>query len=132
MKSLKLFCEIANIQISWKKISRGLPRAKNYSDDRIPNIDEIKTLLSYPDRRLKGIICTMASSGIRLGAWDYLKWGHIIPIKNDESKEVIAAKIIVYAGEEESYFSYLSKAFGFLKEWMNFREISGEIIKENS
>jgi hypothetical protein len=110
-----------------------LPRAKNYSDDRIPSIDEIKIFLSYPDRRLKGIICTMASSGIRLGAWDYLRWGHVIPIKDHENNKVIAAKIIVYAGEEDSYFSYISKeAFEFLRGWMNFREISGEVINENS
>ncbi|HEX5186373.1 MAG TPA: hypothetical protein VFV86_05730 [Nitrososphaeraceae archaeon] len=44
-----------------------------------------------------------------------------------------AAKIIVYAGEEDSYFSYISKeAFEFLREWMNFKEISGEVISENS
>jgi integrase len=78
-----------------EKISRGLLRAKNYSDDRIPTIEEIRKLLEYPDRRLKAIIYTMASSGIRLGAWDYLKWGHIRPIKNDG--KVVAAKIIVYA-----------------------------------
>ena len=38
LKSIKLFLEIADIQIAWKKISRGLPRARNYSDDRIPTI----------------------------------------------------------------------------------------------
>ncbi len=75
LKSIKLFCEMADFTIAWKKISRGLPRAKNYSDDRIPTIEEIRKLLEYPDRRLKAIIYTMASSGIRLGAWDYLRWG---------------------------------------------------------
>lgn len=37
LKSIKLFCEIADIQIPWKKISRGLPRAKSYSDVDIVN-----------------------------------------------------------------------------------------------
>jgi hypothetical protein len=40
----------------------------------------------------------MISSGIRVGAWDYLRWKHIIPIKNDEDGSIIAAKIIVYDG----------------------------------
>ncbi len=133
LKSIKLFCDIADIQIAWKKISRGLPRARNYSDDRIPTIDEIRTLLEYPDRRLKAIIYTLASSGIRLGAWDYLKWGHIRELKNEEGGEVVAAKIIVYAGEEDEYFSFISKeALESLKDWMHFREISGETIDENS
>jgi len=131
LKSIKLFCEMADFTIAWKKISRGLPRAKNYSDDRIPSIEEIRKLLEYPDRRLKAIIYTMASSGIRLGAWDYLRWGHIRPINKQE--ETVVAKIIVYAGEEDEYFSFISKeAFQAVKEWMDYRELSGEIIDENS
>ena len=130
-KSIKLYLDIADIQIAWKKISRGLPRARNYSDDRIPTIEEIRTLLAYPDRRLKGLIYTMSSSGIRLGAWDFLKWDHIRPIEKDG--EIVAAKIIVYAGEEDEYFSFISKqAYEALADWMHFREISGEMIDENS
>lgn len=47
----------------------------------------------------------MTSSGIRLGAWDYLKWGHIRPI--ERNTEVVAAKIIVYSDEDEEYFYIL-------------------------
>jgi integrase len=131
LKSIKLFCEMADFTIAWKKISRGLPRAKNYSDDRIPTIEEIRKLLEYPDRRLKAIIYTMASSGIRLGAWDYLKWRHIQPIEKEGI--VVAAKIIVYAEEEDEYFSFISKeAYQSLKEWMEYREFSGELIDEDS
>jgi integrase len=131
VKSIKLFCEMADFTIPWKKITRGLPRAKSYSDDRIPTIEEIQRLLEYPDRRIKAIVYTMTSSGIRLGAWDYLKWGHIRPIEIDG--EVVAAKIIVYGDDEDEYFSFISKeAFGALKEWMKYREDSGELIDENS
>ncbi len=131
LKSIKLFCDLADFSIAWKKITRGLPKAKNYSDDRIPTIDEIRKLLEYPDRRLKSIITTMASSGIRLGAWDYLRWGNVQPIEKEG--KVVAAKIIVYAGEEDEYFSFISKeAFQFLKDWMSYREFSGELIDENT
>ena len=75
---------MADISIPWKKISRGLPRGRNYADDRIPTDDEIRKLLEYPDRRIKSIVYTMTSSGIRLGAWDYLKWG----ISNQLRKQV--------------------------------------------
>jgi hypothetical protein len=44
LKSIKLFCEMADFQVTWKKITRGLPRAKSYSDDRIPTIEEIRRL----------------------------------------------------------------------------------------
>ena len=79
---------------------------KNYSDDRIPTIEEIRKLLEYPDRRLKTIIYTMTSSYICLGSWDYLKWGHIRPIETDG--KVVAAKIIVYAEDKDEYFSFIS------------------------
>ncbi len=131
VKSIKLFCEMANIPISWKKITRGLPRNKNYADDRIPTIEEIRKILEYPDRRIKAIIYTMASSGIRLAAWDYLRWGDVRPIEKEG--KVVAAKIIVYAGEDEEYFSFLSKeALDALSDWIQYRENSGELIDENS
>ena len=131
VKAIKLFCEMADIPIPWKKLTRGLPRAKSYADDRIPSVEEIRKLLEYPDRRIKAIVCTMASSGIRLGAWDYLRWGDIRPIEREG--KVVAAKIIVYAGESEQYFSYIShEAWQQLTKWIHYRERSGEIVTEDS
>jgi hypothetical protein len=95
VKSIKLFCEMSDIPITWKKITRGLPKIRRHADDRAPTIEEIQKICEYPDRRIKGIVCTMASCGIRLGAWDYLTWGNIKPIKREG--KVVATKIIVYA-----------------------------------
>jgi hypothetical protein len=106
VKVLKLFCEMNDLSVPWKKLTRGLPKAKNYADDRVPRLDEIQKILTYPDWRMKAIVCTMASSGIRLGAWDSLLWEHIIPITRDGV--LIAAKIIVYAGDQEQYHSFLT------------------------
>jgi hypothetical protein len=73
----------------------------------------------------------MASSGIRIGAWDYLKWGHIRPVKKDA--EIVAAKMIVYAGEEEEYYTFITpEAWYELKKWMDYRQSSGEITSESS
>jgi hypothetical protein len=33
VKSIKLFCDMADLQIPWARIARGLPRAKRFSDD---------------------------------------------------------------------------------------------------
>jgi hypothetical protein len=131
VKSIKLFCEMADIPISWKKITRGLPKGRRYTDDRIPTIEELRKLLDYPDRRIKAIICTMSSSGIRLGAWDYLRWGHIRPIEKEG--KVIAAKIIVYSCEDEEYFSYITpESYQALRDWMRYREESEELINDDS
>lgn len=130
-KSIRLFCEMADIPIQWNKVTRGLPRGKRYADDRIPNLQELKKLIEYPDRRIKAIVYTMTSSGIRVGAWDYLRWSDLKPIVRNE--EVIAAKMIVYAGEDEEYFTFVSpSAWKELLEWKKYRELSGESINDES
>lgn len=68
VKSLKVFCESADIDIPWKKITRGLPKGRQSANDRAPTIQEIRKLIEYPDRRIKPIVYTMVSSGIRLGS----------------------------------------------------------------
>ena len=131
VKSIKLFCEMADMPIPWKKITRGLPKGKKYADDRIPTVEEIRKVVEYPDRRIKAIVCTMASSGVRIGAWDYLQWGHIRPIQMRD--EIVAAKMIVYSGDDEEYYTFISKeAYMALLEWMRYRESSGELIKDDS
>jgi hypothetical protein len=70
-------------------------KEENGVDDLAPTLEEICKIVEYPDRRIKPIVYTLVSSGIRLGEWDYLRWGHIQPIYNNS--EIIAAKILVYA-----------------------------------
>jgi hypothetical protein len=131
-KPIKLFCDMNSIQFNSKVITRGIPSGSESSNDRIPTIEEILEMLKYPDRRLKPITYTMISSGIRIGAWDYLKWKNIIPLHN-EKNEIIAAKIIVYDGEPERYFSFITpEAYYSLKEWMDFRANQGEVITDES
>ena len=81
---------MSDIPIPWKKISRGLPKIRRYADDRAPTLNEIQKVCEYPDRRIRGIVYTMSSCGIRLGAWDYLRWGHVTPggrTRNYSSKD---------------------------------------------
>jgi hypothetical protein len=137
VKAIKLFTEMNDILISWKRITRGLPKGRKWADDRAPTIEEIRKIVEYPDRRIKPIVYTMVSSGIRLGAWDYLRWGHVSPIYrnggNGNVDNLIAAKVIVYAGEEEQYFTFISpEAYRALADWMSFREKCGEKITADS
>ena len=83
VKAIKLFTEMNDIVILWKKITRGLPKGKKCADNRAPTIEEIRKIVEYPDRRIKPIVYTMVSSGIRLGAWEYLRWGHVQPISQN-------------------------------------------------
>ena len=74
----------------------------------------------------------MTSGGFRLGAWDYLRWKHVIPKSNDKG-EVIATKLVIYAEEEDEYFTFITpEAYNALKDWMDFRISCGENITGES
>ncbi|HJT85075.1 MAG TPA: hypothetical protein VJ697_11380 [Nitrososphaeraceae archaeon] len=131
-KVAKLFCKMNDLVINWDKLSKGLPRQKHYADDRAIEKAEIEKILQYPDIRIKPIILTMFSSGIRLGAWDYLRIRDVSPIK-DTQGNVIAGKIIVYAGEPEQYLSLLTpEAWFSIQDWIDYRKQHGENIGPES
>ncbi len=130
-KPIKLFCDMNDISLNWKKITRTIPKIKKRSTDRIPTLDEIKKLLNYPDRRLKAAVLVMISSGIRVGAWDYLRWKNITPIRKDD--KVIAAKMIVYSGEPEEYTTFITpEAYEALEGYIDFRIEHGERVSDSS
>ncbi len=131
VKSIKLFCEMNEILVSWKKIVRGLPKSRSYANDRAPTIEEIKKITNYPDRRIKAIVYFMASSGIRLGAWDYLKWGHIKPIERDG--KIAGARVRVYAGEDDEYITFITPESYFeVKKWIDYRIECQETVTDES
>jgi integrase len=133
IKAIKLFCDSCDLDIPWKKLMKGLPRAVQAANDRAPTIEEIQKLIEYPDRRIKPVVYTMVSSGIRLGAWDYLKWKHVTPVFDNDGNTVLAAKLKVYEGDVEEYYSFITpEAYKALEEWMDFRASYGEDINGES
>jgi hypothetical protein len=131
-KATKLFCEMNNLTLNWKRIRRGLPLGREASNDRAPTVEEIQKLVEYPDRRIKAIIYTMVSSGIRLGAWDYLQWKYVTPLSSALG-EIVSAKLIIYAGDREEYYAFITpEAYNTLKDWMDFRASYGERITGDS
>ena len=133
-KATKLFVEMnSDIPIiNWKRIIRGVPNGRKAANDRAPTIEEIRKLSEYPDRRIKPIVYIMASSGIRIGAWDSLQWKHVTSITNDNG-EVIAAKLLIYPGDSEEYYCFITtEAYTALKDWMNYRSKHGENITSDS
>ncbi|MGD9674648.1 MAG: hypothetical protein AB7U98_14360 [Candidatus Nitrosocosmicus sp.] len=133
-KPIKLFCDMNNILLNWKLIARGIPSSKRAAMDRAPTLDEIHKLLEFPtDERIKPIVLVMVSTGIRLGAWEFLKWKHVTPITDYSERKIIAAKLIVYAEEPEQYYTFMTaEAYLSLKQYMDFRAENGERITGES
>lgn len=135
-RPIKVFCDeyddIAD-KIRWKRITKAFPRAKSFSNDRAPTTEEIRKIVNYSDRRTKAIVYVMCSSGIRLGAWAYLKWKHLKPQFDEKGELLLAAELLVYDGEGEEYFTFITpEAYKALKEWMDFRASYGEKITDES
>ena len=130
-KPIKLFCEMNDVALNWKKISKRIPRGRQYGRDRAPTKEEIKAILSYPDRRIKSAVLSMSSSGIRIGAFDFLDWGHVEPLKKEG--EIQAAKVKVYAGTDEEYTTFMTpETFHVLEEYVQYRKSQGEKIDASS
>lgn len=127
-KPIRLLLEMNDVVgINWDKISRFMPKARKFAVDRAPTMEEIRALLSNSDVRLQAILLTMVSSGIRIGSWDELDWGHIEPRYME--KELVAAKVRVYPGDVEEYFTFMTpEAYRKLEEYMETRKRSGEKI----
>ena len=134
LKTVKLFLEM-NLDVpivNWKRITKGLPSGKSAANDRAPTIEEIKKLVEYPDRRIKPIVYCMVSGGFRIGAWDYLKWKHVT-LLTGEDREIIAAKMVIYSGEPEEYYCFITaEAYNSLKAWIDYRSNAGEKITGES
>jgi integrase len=112
--------------IDWKRIIEAMPAVENVADDRIPNQDELRGLVKYRDPRIKALVCTLCSCGMRVGSVEFLKVKHItkktraeylrwkrqeeiekspdhtskIIIKPEDEEKIIAATIILH-GEKK-------------------------------
>jgi integrase len=132
MKPLKLLMDMNDVTtINWKKIAKMMPPTRNYALDRAPSVEELRTMLSSTELRFQAILLAMVSGGFRVGAWEYLKWGHVQPIKTDA--KVVAAKLTVYAGEPEEYVTFITpEAYERLEQYIRFREQHGEKVTKDS
>jgi hypothetical protein len=56
MSRLLDYSEMNDLLVQWKKLTRGLPKARNYADDRVPRLDELQKIMMYPDWRIRAIV----------------------------------------------------------------------------
>ena len=156
LKAVRLFLEMNDVAMNWKKIKRMLPMIRRYALDRVPTLDEIRDILDAADIRGKALTLVLVSSGIREGAVpslcvsDYSKL-RALPIpdtgsggmnlpsnssngaRNPSIHEIVAGKLVIYHGEPESYSAFISpEACIALDKYLDFRREHGEEINEPS
>src|SRR5687767_4657552 len=65
--AIKLFYEINDIDLKWRKINRFQGEFYRVVEDRSYTHEEIKKMVNVADLRDKAVILLMASTGMRLG-----------------------------------------------------------------
>jgi integrase len=120
LKAVRLFLEMNDAFLNWKKIKRMLPMIRRYALDRVPTLEELREILDAADIRGKALTLVLVSSGIREGAVpslrvsDYRKLRTAIPdtgsegedlisVSNSSHHPLVAGKIVIYHSEPESY-----------------------------
>jgi integrase len=131
-KPLRLFTTMNDVSVNWPKILKKMPKGRHAADDRPPTTDEVKKILRFADPRIKPIVLTMLSSGIRIGSWDYARWGHIQPIMRDG--KVVAASLKAYNTKGGRWYTtYVTpEAYATVKEYIDDRQRKGEQIAKDS
>ncbi|MFZ0326147.1 MAG: hypothetical protein WAL66_02480 [Nitrososphaeraceae archaeon] len=125
---VKLFCEMNDIILNWRKINKLLPYGNGNAADEAYTREQIKKMLEHSDLRAKIPILFMASSGMRLGGFVGLRDGDIRPIFDEVTgKNLVAAYVVVYKGTDDEYDTFISpEAFSIYQEYRNLRIKFGE------
>jgi hypothetical protein len=130
---VKLFCEMNDIILNWRKINKLLPHGNGNAADEAYTREQIKKMLEYSDLRAKIPILFMASSGMRLDGFQGLTDGCIKPNYDEKTDKLLAAHVVVYKGTEDEYDTFISpEAFHVYEEYRNLRIKFGESITKNS
>lgn len=131
-KPIKLFCEMNRIALPWVNIQRRIPRGPQYAENELLTKEQIRQLLTYPDRRIKVIVLIDVSSGIRVGSWDQLNYGDIKPIEKDGI--ILCASFRAYDTKRRKYYpTFITpEAYAAFNDYIEYRKRSGEKITSKS
>jgi hypothetical protein len=130
---IRLFCEMNDIILNWKKINKLLPRIDKNAEDEAYTREQIKMMLEYSDLRTKVLILFMASSGMRLGGFCGLTDGCLTPLYHEKTGKLLAAHVVVYKGTDDEYNTFISPEVWIVYEqYRNLRIKFGENITKNS
>ncbi|MDG7041582.1 MAG: hypothetical protein JRN22_00825, partial [Nitrososphaerota archaeon] len=107
LKPFRLALDLNDIPFSWKNPLR-LIHVHGTVKDREYTLDEIRLMAAKAALPIRVAILFMASSGIRIGAFDFLRVRDVAPLEIDG--RVVCGRLTVYAGEgHDEYETLISR-----------------------
>jgi len=127
-KPIKLFLEVNDVDLNWRKISRLYPeRVKESGNSAWQTEDVQKMLDSTVQLKNKAIIHFLASTGVRVGSMADLKLKHLRDMPDD------CKMVLVYEDSKEEYQTFLTpEASKALDNYLNERKQAGEVLHNDS
>ena len=124
---LQAFFEINDVDIKWRKIRRLYPAKVKKSGRKAYSTEQVQEILqNCQDLRNRAIVLFMSASGVRIGAFPYLKIRDIQPIEDCKS-------VLVYSGEIDEYTTFLTpEASHAFDQYIEQRKRDGEYFDDNS
>ncbi|HKZ40706.1 MAG TPA: hypothetical protein VJ044_07070, partial [Candidatus Hodarchaeales archaeon] len=125
--ALRLFLSMNDCdKLNWVRIGKIIPPVRRHGSDRAPTFDELKKILDNCELRMKCVVLLLLSSGVRVGAFEWLRWRDVEPVKLGKFE---FAKITVYHGENEEYYSFVTpECYKYLLDYKVLREQTGEKV----
>lgn len=125
ISALKSLCDMCDVQINWKKIKSICPKPPRTEKIATP-IDATRKIYSSSDIRGKFMISLLASTGGRIGLFDY---ACVRDVEKITVLGVEIGRIKIYPGEPERYFSYLTpEALHDFEVYIALRKNAGENV----
>jgi integrase len=127
IRAVKAFLKDQEALLNWKRIEKKGPVPNKVANDRYPTHEEIRKLLAVCDLKMSAVALLLASSGMRVGAFDFLT------VRDATFEKNGLLRLVVYRGEPEEYTTFAStEAAGALKVYLESREKVGEKLGPES
>ena len=102
VSGVKSFLDYCEASLNWKKINSTLPAPKKVANDEAPSVEEIRALLSVAELRERVVTLVLASSGMRVGGFEDMKFKHLEVMRSG------VGRITVYRGDPAEYNAFIS------------------------
>ena len=128
LQGVKLFLEMSDVALNWKRIKIFYPEASKPSGQKAYTNEDVREILnSSISKRLRCLVHLMASSGMRIGGVRELQLKHLEDMPHG------CKSVLVYAGTKDECQTFISpEAVKALDDYLDERISQGDKINSDS